>query len=660
MTVDEDAYVLWNYRLEDQFLLADSYDGAVQLAITPHTLARAIRATDGGEWSPERAEKSFTEAVATIYASAVLKSPEKLRALMSTDAEEIPFATSFLALSVLAAFHMHTDDDHSALAFYPRLAKMLGCGLAGSYPEGFTGEAFLELWAELDQWLDVRHGRRLAQPDPDAVKRYIAQPFAHVPLREVDIERLPQFFEAHGFEPGDWVLVEHLTYNLVHGTGAWRGLTETGQKALQDPHRRPFVVRQVAQELERWDGSRTDTTGRRIASIEVWMDIRRRRAQLYLLARRPEGFPHELGDGEIVFESSQEGWYEPIPLGVHDGGLLRDGLRVDKAKGRYGLQLRNGNVVPLTPSEEYSGFVSDRVLRADTPCAVLCHETVVDEVARYLETVSNERMQPRNDNSLPQGWCLFTNVRAANAVPPPDGMERLSVESSTAVVAEGGLRLGRRWRWLEGAPARVRVIGSRQGVTAKINGEETELDADGFLPTDTMKKQGEYVIEIGNRLRRKVNVDVATVHPDCVAWPEPDESRTPIALPQGDWTVVGAKPRECQGIHVDETGELVRPAFKAKWAIRVGAGRGATAIHLHDPHDAPAGKETSSRKPRSPRRPPPDGIAGRWEETIYQAGIRKPHLLCGHGCSTEELTAGWRELAKRARAHKRAMRKRQR
>ena len=660
MSADQDAYVLWNYRLEDQFLLADSYDGAVQLAITPHTLARAITATDGGEWSPEKAEKNFIEAVATVYASTVLRSPAKLRALMSTDAEEVPFATSFLALSVLATFHMHTDEDHSALAFYPRLAKMLGCGFAGAYPEGFEGEAFLELWAELDRWLEVRHGRRLAQADPDAFKRYIAQPFAHVPLREVDIERLPQFFEAHGYEPGDRVLVERLTYDLVQGSGAWRGLTETGQKALEDPHRRAFVVRQIAQELERWDGFRTDTTGRRIASIEVWMDIRRRRAQLHLLARRPEGFPDELGNGETVFVSSQEGWYEAIPLGVHDGGILRDGVRIDKANGRYGLQLRSGNVVPLTPSEQYSGFVSDRVLRADTPCAVLCHETVVDEVARHLEAATNERVQPRRDNTLPKGWCLFTNVRAANATSPPDGMERLRVESSTTVIAEGGLRLGRRWRWLEGAPARVRVIGSRQGVTAKINGKETELDADGFLPTDSMKKQGEYVVEIGNRLRRKVNVDAACVHPDCVAWPEPDELRTPFALPNGDWTVVGAKPWECQAVRAGETGELVRPAFKAKWAIRVGARRGATAIHLHDPHDAPAGKETSAKKPRSPRRTPQEGIAGRWEEAIYQAGIRKPHLLCGHGCSAEELTAAWRDLAKRARARKRAMRKRQR
>ena len=188
MHADQDAYVLWNYRLEDQFLLADSYDGAVQLAITPHTLARAITATDGGEWSPEKAEEHFTEAVAAVYASSVLRNPAKLRALTSADAEEVPFATGFLALSVLAAFHMHTDDEHSALAFYPRLATMLGCAPTEGAPEGFDGEAFLELWAELDWWLATRHGRRLAQA-PGYVKAYLEAAAQTHGLSPEDLEK---------------------------------------------------------------------------------------------------------------------------------------------------------------------------------------------------------------------------------------------------------------------------------------------------------------------------------------------------------------------------------------------------------------------------------------------------------------------------------------
>ena len=202
MTGDEEDYVLWNYMLDEHFLAADTHDGVVQLTITPHTLAKAVRETTGEVLEPEEAEQSLAKAVSSVYASRVRSSSWKLFALASADRTDVPFATGFLALSVLAAFHMHTDDERSARAFYPRLAEMLGCRLVGTYPEGFTGDGFAKLWHELDHWLHSRRGRRLAKPQADAARRYVAYPFAHVPLREVDIERTPQFFDAFGYEPG--------------------------------------------------------------------------------------------------------------------------------------------------------------------------------------------------------------------------------------------------------------------------------------------------------------------------------------------------------------------------------------------------------------------------------------------------------------------------
>jgi len=187
------------------------------------------------------------------------------------------------------------------------------------------------------------------------------------------------------------------------------------------------------------------------------MDIRRRRAQLHLLARRPSGFPELIEDGELVFESSQDGWYEPVPLGREDGSLLADGIRVGVRAngGRYHLQLRQARAVPLTPSEEYTGFVSDRVLRAEAACAVLCVEALGADVARYLGALTGEPVHARRDDTIPSGWCLFTDIRAIRECPPPPGLENLAVESSLALIPEGGLRLGRRWTWLESAPAQL-------------------------------------------------------------------------------------------------------------------------------------------------------------------------------------------------------------
>ena len=659
MSSDHESYVLWNYMLDEQFLTADTPDGVVQLPITPHTLAKAVRETTGQVRTPEEAEESLAEAVSAVYASRVLRSPRKLLALTSTDPNDVPFATGFLALSVLAAYHMERDDERSALAFYPRLAKMLGCTLSGTYPDGFAGDAFLKLWNELDRWLMNRRGRRLAKPDPKATKPYIAVPFAHVPLRQIDIGRTPQFFDAFGYEPGSRVPIERLAYDLVDGRGPWSGFTETGRRALRDPHRRALAVRQVAQELDRWDGCRIDSSGRRTATIEVWMDIRRRRAQLHLLARRPAGFPEQIGHGEITFEASDVGWYEPVALRPADGGVLSNGVRVEGSQGRYCLELRSSDVVPLTPCAEYSGFVSDCVLRADTQCAVLCRASVADEVACYLRALNRAEVHPRRDGTLPEGWCLFTDVRARRATAPPEGMERLTVEETTALVPEGGLRLGGRWTWLEGAPARVRVIGSRCDLTAKIDGQEVDLDSDGYLPIAAMEENGEYTIEIGNRLQRKAKVLAATVHPECEAWPEPDGRGNPLALPQGEWTIIGAEPAQWESARGDAEEGAIRPRFTAQWAIRVGSGRGATALHLHDSHDEECVRKRSQmggyagEAARQRRH-----AAGRWEETIYQAGIRRPNLLCGMGCTPAELAAEWRALVKRNRARKRANKRR--
>lgn len=649
----EDRYILWNYMLAEHCLLADSCEGTVLLTVAPRTLAAALEEAGESACSPEEAEADFAAAVASVYRTRVLGSSKKLRALKSPSSD-VPFGIGFLALSVLAAFHMRTDDEHTGRAFYPRLAEMLGCEVVRSYPVGFEGDAFLELWEELAAWLRTQYGRELAAPDAAGVRRYVAYPFAHVPLRQVDIERLPQFFDTYGYEPGARAPLNRLAYDLVEEAGPWRNLTESGQSALKDRHRRPFVVRQVAHELERWDGCRVDSSGARTATIELWMDIRRRRAQLHLLARRPSGFPELIEDGEFVFESSQDGWYEPVPLRRDDGPLLAHGVRIGaRSNGsRFFLQLRETRVLPLTPSEEYTGFVSDRVLRADTECAVLCSEPLVDEVARYLEALSRERLQPRRDDTIPAGWCLFTDVRAVKECSPPPGLENLGVESSLALVPEGGLRLGRRWSWLESAPARLTLVGSHHGLAARVDGQDVPLDEGGRVQTNTLHTAGQHVVEIGNRLRQRVTVLQGTVHPDCRSWSEACSGFGSVAVPTGLWFVLGAASGECESVLAPPEGALVRPMFQAQWAVRVGSGPGATAIHIHDrSFVAGAGGLGADRASRK-------RCGASWADTVYQAGIRRPQFLCQHGCRDDQLAVEWRQLMDDARSIKRARRRR--
>ena len=235
MLSEEEKYELWNYMLAETCLLSDTSDGIVQLTITPHLLARALEDAGEGIVAPEDAEASLISSVSAVYASRVLGSPLELRALRSSGTQDVPYATAFLALTVLAAFRMHTDDEHTGAAFYPRLAEMLGCELRQTYPIGFDGKAYAALWEELDGWLRRCHYRRLASPDLTGSRPYLAFPLAHVPLRQLDIDRLPQFFDAKGYEPGARAPIDRLAYDLVNGSGPWPVPDGSGTESVAGP-----------------------------------------------------------------------------------------------------------------------------------------------------------------------------------------------------------------------------------------------------------------------------------------------------------------------------------------------------------------------------------------------------------------------------------------
>ena len=349
----------------------------------------------------------------------------------------------------------------------------------------------------------------------------------------------------------------------------------------------------------------------------------------------------------------------PIPLNSDDNQLLEQGIRIaaNDPSGRYLLRLRAANVFPLTPSEDYTGFVSDRVLRADTQCAVMCTEPLADEVGVFLASLTRVPLTLRQGGSIPKGWCLFTDVRPTNGSTPPAGLERLGVEATVGLITEGGLRLGRRWTWLEGAPGRLIVSGAQQDQPIKIDGQLVASKADGQIEGELLRNAGHHVVEIGNRLRQRVTVLAGSVSADCISWPEEFGLPLPVALPPGTWTIVGRNAGECVTVHAPAEGGLSRPSFRVDWAISVNAGRGAAALHLHD------GRARAKRSEQSPqasallRRPRSAGyIIRHWAELIYQAGIRRPHLLCACGCSIDRLSADWRATMEHARALKRRMR----
>ncbi|MBI4473473.1 MAG: hypothetical protein HY646_12455 [Acidobacteria bacterium] len=550
---------------------------------------------------------------------------------------------------------MRSDEEAAGHAYYIRLAKLLRCELSNNYPVGFDPTVFESLWLFVRSWLANRTGAHLIVPTPEyaGFRRYVALPLSHVPLRCLDIEKLPDFFFWAGYEPGSRVPLEKLESDLVRWDGSRSALTPTGAAALRD-NRRSAVLAQVASELESWDGSIIESLNRRSAIVEIMLDVVQRRIDLFYLPRRPAGFPKIFDDGSRVFESAEDGWYDPVVIESQDGPLLANGFEWCATVDGIQAVLRRpeSRLVTLTPSE-YSGLLSHSGLLRGVRCAVLCQDNLAEPVGEYLSEITRQLCRPITDSRIPVGWRLFINAVPQRSVDPPVGLEALEVNADVGLVLSGGLRLNRRWAWVVGAPPQILVAGLEPGDHAAIDNMPVDVSADGVLEAQDMLSQpGVHIVEAG-RMRRRIEVvepSIESMRGSISTDESRGESISVVALPSGSWTLVGRTPVEfarTQSQH--RSGVLAKCAFTPVWAIQVGAGPGATvaALELIGPEDS---FSTRKRSPRGVRQ------LEAWASVIYDAHVRRPRFLeVRRDLASDEVIKAWKQYVEEAKRIKRAL-----
>lgn len=655
-TVDRE-YASWNSAIVEQLLLAKPLSEQAYLCVTPRILASAFAEAGFDTLTPEEAEHRFITAVSNVYRERVLNHSERLRVLRRCGRDGLPDCVAFLAVSVLAAYRMQSDEETSANAYYIRLSDLLGCEMSGSHPAGFSPTVFESLWVFISNWLDENHGQRLVMPGTEiGLRRFVALPLAHVPLRCLDIEKLPTFFGWAGYEPQSRVQRDELFADLRLWQETRNALTQTGAQALFDD-RSDAVIAQVSAELESWDGSFSESVTRRSALVEIQFDIIQRQPMLAYLPRRPSGFPAVFSDGERVLEASDEGWYDPFPIGPPDGEPLASGFEWQSVVEGMQFTLRRPStgVLALAPSSNYSGFLSSRHLLRGVKCAVLCRNELVDKAVDYLSEVARQSLNAVNHPLLPSGWSIIRDVTARQRIEAPAGLEPIEIDPNIDLLVSGGLRAGPRWSWLAGAPPRVFVTGIEESEKTKVNGVPYEVSANGELMCKGLIAQpGEYLIEVG-RVRRRIQVvePVVWLHSSSDGLDIISANRTvTVALPQGSWTLIGASPGEvCTAQSAFLRGTLASCSFEPIWAVQVGAGLGARVVVLANP-EPPCKFDT--RRLMLPARK----AWGRWASMIYNANIRRPRFIGLNGIHSDERSAlVWKQYALAAKQIKRALKR---
>jgi hypothetical protein len=654
-------YRLWNRVLLERCILELPSSEVSYLSVTPRVLAAALDEAEQAVKPTEEARDDFVGAVSFTYRTLVLPARERLQILGRIDEDGLPACTAFLALSVLAAYEMHADEDVGPNAYYWRLADLLGCDVVGIHPRGFEPAAFSSLWESLAEWLAGSAGRRLAMPGPDVgLRRYVALPLTHVPLRRMDIEKLPEFFAWAGYEPGARVSAGALEPSFIRWAESRSVLSRAGATAVRD-QRRPSVVAQVAQELEAWDGSATDALGRRTAPVHILLDVVRRQPDLYYLPRRPAMFPAVFDDGVHVFESGDEGWYDPVRLPPEDGGDLARGFawEVHIGGARVALQRPGASAIALVPSRDYTGFLSHRGVLRGVACSALCREDLAEAAGEYLSDISNRRCIPVNHPAVPIGWRLFTGVVAHEAAATvPSELDALSVESLVDIVSVGGVRLGRRSTWLAGAPPHLMISGWDGGLNVTIDGVAAETGADGELRDEgLLARPGVHLLRVGPLRRRIEIVEPAVRWSKCrpLAPNEPAKAHQVVTLPPGSWSVIGARPGEVARPHTESSrGGLARCAFEPVWAISVGPGRRSAVLGLtkHPLPPTTVGSVPTGRR---------QAAAVAWASLVYEAAVRRGLLgSMFNDAEAEAIRRVWYAYFRAARQLKRQWRSRYR
>jgi len=505
----------------------------------------------------------------------------------------------------------------------------------------------------------VQRSRRRALKLPDAASgthRFIGYPLAHVPLRRLDVEKLPDFFlwarcDAHGTAHHDRLLDDLSRWSPTR-------FSRSGCSALSDG-RANTVVEQAALELKSWDGAVEDAGGRRTL-VEVQLEQVRRRWQASLLARRPDDFPDPFTNGKIELRSSDDGWYETRLLRPEDGALLAEGLRwVHNEGGRRCTLLRSGRqAIALTPDRHFSGLISRNGLPLRGEFAVLCQDAVLALATKYLTDICNGPPQVLQPPTLPQGWSLLRGVhvvRRPKSVPPE--LEGLDVASTVEVTMRGGLRLGRASTWLAGAPPQVQVSGL-DGEDVLLDGQAVEVNADGLVDAGCLlEAAGLHLLQVGSE-RFKIELCA----PDA-ALPEASNTQQQeneadaareqmLFLPRGVWILLGALPGQMARVErLEWQAASAACSFEAVWAVSAESAHEAVVIQVHPSPPLPAFAAKGAPLPRSPHL----RELQMWAEVFYAIHNRRPRKTSLYG--NADAPALWDKWAEAAKLFKRRLSK---
>ena len=510
-----------------------------------------------------------------------------------THAKRVQFYVPMIVASVIAAERMDADRNgqFSAANYYVRLSEVI-CGGSRNPPQQTHNDL-------RTAWNDVRRG--LDTPNVDYDDQCPVQSIVrHARLRDVDLRRLPGFFEARGFRPHQEVVPSSLAGRLR--SWATRHLTLHALHLL-DSDRRTVVLEQVAEELGRWDGEVVEiappASGRSARYGTICWQIRDDDDEfaIGISASRLDGFPDRfpipLG-GQRAFDTHGGEKYLPISFAAGDWPWLETKLgtgfefRCQTSGDNQVAALRwNGQqVIPFVPSTEAPVWVSSDALLLNSPCLILCHRDRLAAVTEYVHRACGHR-DPVTFPLL-NGWTLFHNVTVvAREAEPPNGLDYLRPVTETQISVRGGLKLGGRNEWLADCPPKVSVSGDYHATGVVVNGNAAQVDAQGVVDLTPHGHEAVLTIAAGSA-SRTITLCRTARHPSLLQSHRIVASPHRFALDERPFYLLGSRMGEVSKVQEAKRARVVDIPFEPAWVLSYGNGRRVYATGVAEASSVPS------------------------------------------------------------------------
>lgn len=644
-----ERYMAWSNAIVSHYWGSEELS-TVYLSVSPEIL-ESIASDYGISVSSGRAASDLVESVSEVLRLAGQQG-NGLDDMIACDSHGNPLTVGFVTLTVLAAYEMRSEGAIGAPAYYARLAELLGYPANIKELPGISHEGFESAWIFVHEWSLRTFGRPLALASPEfAHIPYVGIPLTHVPLRRVDIDRLPTFFAWAGYEPCSAVDRTHLLNDLTRWNHGATTLTRAGTIALEDPGRKNAVLEQVAMELLAWDGAVFDQkTSTEAVTAEIRFDLVVNRPFLYWVVRRLQSFPLEFCAEDGRSFSSVDGEYYDEVLVIHgDGDALTNGFEWVDATTRATIRRPASSAVAFGPSRR-AGLVSRRGLALGVVNAAIVNSSVLDEARTYLSAISGEACREVVGDAVPNGWALFPRIIPLQIVETSQNLSSLAVISTIEIDLVGGLKGWRNRGYLAQAPPKVLISGDISNAPIAMDGKLARVDETGEMlgSKELLARPGVHTVTAGSRQKSIVTIDPFYRTATQIALDGPSYTYTP--LPPGHWTVIGARIGEVSLAWLSApNASIARTTFAPVWAISNPVGRKPIAMAVD---------------PRSPIEIsvtfPLRSSAQTWAEVIYRAAVRHAELVSALGLDQAALGTLWDSYFTKARAYKKHLKSRAR